>query len=74
MNFLFKVFFSHCEYALGDFTSTYFRIDKVSAEVDTRKGTLAVCAISFAVVAARVVYPMRLLNFVEGCIRGMFKI
>jgi hypothetical protein len=34
---------------------------------------LAVCAISFAIVAARVVYSMRFLSFVEGCVGACSK-
>jgi hypothetical protein len=49
-------------------TSTFPIIEKVKAEVDARKGILAVFAISFAAVAARVVYSMMFLIFVEGCI------
>jgi hypothetical protein len=52
-------------------TSTHFTTDKVNAEVDPKQWIPVVFAISCAVVAARVVYSMRFLNFVEGCIVGI---
>jgi hypothetical protein len=50
----------------------YFVIDKHNAAVEPRKGTFAVFAMVWAVVAARIVYWMRFLNFAVVGMAGIF--